>query len=91
MIKPEVSDRFESFNIQDDDMNGEFVYDVYRLDLGRFTAQDIEGKINCVQIIRYDQEFLTDEESSESEVYEDDDDSNGIKQDYNNLLMFFVF
>lgn len=78
MIKSEISDRFESFNIQDDEMNGEFVYDVYRLDLGRFTSKDIEGKANCIQIVTYEQEFLTDEEGSESEVYEDDDDSNGI-------------
>jgi hypothetical protein len=78
-IKSEISDRFQSFNIQeDDDMNGEFVYDVYRLDLGRFTSKDIEGKANCVQIVSYEQEFLTDEEGTESEAYEDDDDSNGI-------------
>ena len=79
LIKSEISDRFESFNIQDDEMNGEFVYDVYRLDLGRFTSKDIEGKSNCIQIVPYEQEFLTDEEGSESEVYEDDGDSNGIK------------
>lgn len=79
LIKSEISDRFQSFNIQEDDeMNGEFVYDVYRLDLGRFTSKDIEGKANCVQIVSYEQEFLTDEEGTESEAYEDDDDSNGI-------------
>lgn len=77
LIKTEFSDRFESFNLQDDEMNGEFVYDVYRLDLGRFTSKDIEGKANCIQIVPYEQEFLTDEEGSESEVFEDDDDSNG--------------
>lgn len=77
LLKSEISDRFESFNIQDDEMNGEFVYDVYRLDLGRFTSKDIEGKANCIEIVPYEQEFLTDEEGSESEVYEDDNDSNG--------------
>lgn len=79
LIKSEISDRFESFNIQDVEMDGDFVYDVYRLDLGRFTSKDIEGKSNCIQIVPYEQEFLTDEEGSESEVYEDDSDSNGIK------------
>lgn len=76
----EFSERFESFNLEDDAMNGEFVYDVYRLDLGRFTSKDIEGKVGIVQIVPYEQEFLSDEEGSESETFEDDNDSNA--EDY---------
>lgn len=73
----DLCDKLGTFNIEDDAMNGEFVYDVYRLDLGRFTSKDLEGKINCIEIVTYEQEFLTDEEESESETYEDEEDSNG--------------
>lgn len=74
--KNDIGDRFDSFNINEE-MDGDFVYDVYRLDLGRFTEKDIEGRANCIQIVTYEQEFLNDEEGSESENYEDEDDSNG--------------
>ena len=76
--KNEIHDRFGSINIKEEDkMAGDFVYDVYRLDLGRFTEKDIEGRVNCVQIVSYEQEFLNEEEGSESDVFEDEDDSNG--------------
>lgn len=76
MIKMEISDRLDSFNFNEDG-DSEFVYDIYRMDLGRFTSKDIEGRSNCIQIVNYEQEFLTDEEGSESETFEDDEDSNG--------------
>lgn len=80
MIKNnDIGDRFDSFNINEE-KDGDFVYDVYRLDLCRFTEKDIEGRANCIQIVTYEQEFLNDEEGSESETYEDDDDSNGKKR-----------
>ena len=76
--KNDISDCFDSFNINEESpIAGEFVYDVYRLDLGRFTAKDIEGRANCIQIVTYEQEFLNEESGSESEIFEDENDSNG--------------
>lgn len=76
----QISDRLDSFNLGDE-AAGEFVYDVYRLDLGRFTAKDIEGRgAHCLQIVTYEQEFLNEEsDASESDIFEDEDDSNGNK------------
>lgn len=76
----QISDRLDSFNLGDEAV-GEFVYDVYRLDLGRFTAKDIEGRgAHCLQIVTYEQEFLNEEsDDSESDIFEDEDDSNGNK------------
>ena len=73
----DLCDKLDKFNIEDDAMNGEFVYDIYRLDLGRFTSKDLEGKHNFIEIINYEQEFLSDEAEAESETYEDEEDSNG--------------
>lgn len=67
--------KFDSFNVNED--SDGFVYDVYRLDLGKFTAKDIETRSNCIQIVTYEQEFLHEEDGSESETFEDDSDSNG--------------
>ena len=77
LVNTDISTHLDSLEIEDDAMNGEYVYDLYRMDLGRFTSKDIEGKTNCLQIVTYDQEFLSDEEVSQSETYQDDDDSNG--------------
>lgn len=88
--KNEISDCFDSFNLNETP-SSEFVYDVYRLDLGRFTAKDIEGKANCLQIITYEQEFLNEESGSESEIYEDEDDSNGKKIHNNYFILMFMF
>jgi hypothetical protein len=76
----DLSEYFNEFRI-DTVTDDQFVYDVYRLDLGRYSSKDIKDKVNCVEIVRYDQEQLVNEEGSdESEHFEDDSDSNA--EDY---------
>lgn len=71
----DIFNKFDSLNMKEE--SDGYVYDTYRLDLGKFSTEDIETRSNCIQIVTYEQEFLTNEDASESDTFEDDCDSNG--------------
>lgn len=77
---PEISLNLQSLQFNENDANSQFVYDIYRMDLGRFTQTDIENKYCAIEIVTYEQEFLDEEDGSESDIFEDEDDSNA--EDY---------
>ncbi len=53
----------------------EYVYDMYRIDLGKFSETDIKGSM--AGIVTYEQELVNESECSESDFFEDEYDSNG--------------
>ena len=53
----------------------EYVYDMYRIDLGRYSESDI--KDSMVGIVTYEQELVNECEYSDSDFFEDEADSNG--------------
>jgi hypothetical protein len=77
LIKAEsVTDMFCRVQLHnDDEKESGYVYDVYRMDLGVFTL-DSEAVQTAVEIVLPQQEFLTDEEGSDSEGNLEDEDSN---------------
>lgn len=48
---------------------------MYRIDLGRYTEADLSEKM--VGIVTYEQELVHEIEESDSDFFQDEDDSNG--------------
>lgn len=69
--------------------NSDYVYDMYRIDLGRYSEADI--KANMVGIVSYEQELVNENECADSDVYENEDDSNGKAWFIDRTLTFICF
>lgn len=80
--KPSFDDSIESLALSED-ANASYVYDLYKVDLGRYTEADI--KANMAGIVYYEQELVHEEELTESDHFEDENDSNGKR---NSFLIF---
>ncbi len=73
--KRESQDLDASMSILSLTTTSEFVYDMYRIDLGRYSESDI--KDSMAGIVTYEQELVNESEYTDSDFFEDEDDSNG--------------